>query len=68
MMNLARADYIDYTLVLSTLQYLEKEENHIPWASAFNNLAYITRRLFAEDLTLLKVTFYLRYRLDKKEI
>lgn len=55
MLNLARADYIDYNLVLSILQYLENEENHIPWASAYNNLAYITRRLTGEDLKHLKV-------------
>lgn len=43
-LNLARAGIVDYWQALSVLQYIEKEENYIPWLSAFNNLLYISRR------------------------
>lgn len=44
-LNLARADYVDYTLALQTVQYLEQERHYLPWLAAFNNLAYVYRRI-----------------------
>lgn len=54
-LNLARADYVNYTLALETVQYLEKESNYIPWLAALNNLAYVYRRIEAKDLGEYKV-------------
>lgn len=49
-LNLARAGMVDYWQALTVIQYLEKEENYIPWLSAFNNLLYISRRFTNAEL------------------
>lgn len=49
-LNLARAEYVEYYQALSIAQYLENEENYIPWLAAFNNLVYISRRLPSDGL------------------
>lgn len=49
MLNLARADYANYTLALETVQYLEKEAHYIPWLAALNNLGYVYRRIGNAD-------------------
>lgn len=56
-MNLARAKWIDYYQALSVVQYLEKEENFIPWTAAFENLNYISQRL--SDAELVKYKKYI---------
>lgn len=53
-MNLARAGIVDYWQALTVIQYLEKEENYIPWLSAFNNLLYVSRRFTESELTKYK--------------
>ncbi|KAL6443889.1 hypothetical protein ACFW04_001722 [Cataglyphis niger] len=44
LMNLARADYIDYKTVISALKYLNRERNYIPWRALYNNLPYLNNR------------------------
>lgn len=44
LMNLARADYIDYKTVISALMYLNRESNYIPWRAFYNNLPYLDNR------------------------
>lgn len=53
-LNLARAGIVDYWQTLSVIQYLEKEENYIPWLTAFNNLVYVSRRFNDAELTKYK--------------
>lgn len=55
-LNLARADYVNYTLALGVVQYLENETNYIPWLAALNNLNFVSTRLSAENLTLYQVS------------
>lgn len=42
--NLARANYVEYDLLIKALAYLENETNHLPWKAFFNGLSYIYRR------------------------
>jgi aminopeptidase N len=49
LMNLARADYIDYRTVLSALTYLEKENSYFPWRALFNNLPYLNNRFAGRE-------------------
>lgn len=39
--NLARAGKLNYTIPLALTQYLEKENDLVPWYSAMNGLNYI---------------------------
>lgn len=50
LMNLARADYIDYKTVISAAMYLEKEDNYLPWRAFFNNLPYLNNRFAGRDI------------------
>nr|XP_022316112.1 glutamyl aminopeptidase-like [Crassostrea virginica] len=43
--NLARAGYIDYTIPLNLIKFLDKELNHLPWESAYNGIGYISDML-----------------------
>nr|CAD7197139.1 unnamed protein product [Timema douglasi] len=43
--NLARAGYVDYTLVLQMVKYLERETDYVPWYAAFNGLNYVDKRM-----------------------
>ena len=49
LMNLARADYIDYETVISATMYLKKENNYFPWRAFFNNLPYLNNRFIGRD-------------------
>ncbi|KYN33599.1 Aminopeptidase N [Trachymyrmex septentrionalis] len=49
LMNLARADYIDYETVISATMYLERENNYFPWRAFFNNLPYLNNRFVGRD-------------------
>lgn len=53
-LNLARADYIDYYQALNVVQYMEKEDNYLPWTAALQNLNYIARRLSNDELVKFK--------------
>ncbi|KAM0729596.1 Aminopeptidase N [Formica fusca] len=44
LMNLARADYINYKTVISALMYLKQENDYIPWRAFYNNLPYLNNR------------------------
>lgn len=50
LMNLARADYIDYKTVISATMYLQKEDNYFPWRAFFNNLPYLNNRFAGRDI------------------
>nr|CAD7587584.1 unnamed protein product [Timema genevievae] len=43
--NLARAGYVDYTLVLQMVKYLERETDYVPWYATFNGLNYVDKRM-----------------------
>ncbi|XP_011870129.1 PREDICTED: uncharacterized protein LOC105563274 [Vollenhovia emeryi] len=76
LMNLARADYIDYKTVISATMYLEKENNYFPWRAFFNNLPYLNNRfagreiehLYKKWLTLLIEGLYTRLGFEDREI
>lgn len=55
MLNLARAEYVNYTLALDAVQYLETESHYLPWLAALNNLVYVYRRIEAKDRDVYKV-------------
>jgi len=42
--NLARANYVEYDLLIKALAYLGSETNHLPWKAFFNGLSYIYKR------------------------
>lgn len=42
--NLARANYVEYELLMSASIYLKQETNHLPWKAFFNGLSYIYER------------------------
>lgn len=54
--NLARANVVNYTVALSTIQYLEKEVHYLPWLAAYNNFGFIVNRFNAKDSSLIKVS------------
>lgn len=47
-MNLARADYIDYSVALDGLKYLVEETHYVPYKAALNALAYLTKRFTSQ--------------------
>ncbi|KYN14240.1 Aminopeptidase N [Trachymyrmex cornetzi] len=49
LMNLAKADYIDYETVISATMYLKRENNYFPWRAFFNNLPYLNNRFVGRD-------------------
>ncbi|XP_039306626.1 uncharacterized protein LOC105193936 [Solenopsis invicta] len=50
LMNLGRADYIDYNIVITATMYLAKEDNYFPWRAFFNNLDYLNKRFTGRDI------------------
>ena len=40
-LNLAEAGILDYEVALNLTQYLEREEDYLPWDSALSSLSYI---------------------------
>ena len=44
LLNLARANLLDYTIALDGLQYLKQETSYLPFKAAFTSLDYLTRR------------------------
>lgn len=49
-MNLARADYIDYKTAISTTMYLKREIDYLPWRAFYNNLPYLNNRFRGRDI------------------
>lgn len=57
LMNLARANYVNYGIAVSATEYLIKERDYLPWRAFYNNLPYLNRRLLGTDMEdLYKVT------------
>lgn len=57
-MNLARADFLDYTVALDVTKYLKHEREYVPWKTAISNLFYIDSMLTRlPDYHLMKVIF-----------
>lgn len=55
-MNLARADFLDYTVALDVTKYLRHEREYVPWKTAISNLLYIDSMLIRlPDYHLMKV-------------
>lgn len=55
-MNLARADFLDYTVALDVTKYLKHEKDYVPWKTAISNLLYIDSMLTRlPDYHLMKV-------------
>jgi len=50
LLNLARANYIDYNTAISATMYLKKENNYFPWRAFFNNLPYLNNRFAGRDI------------------
>lgn len=49
LLNFGQAGLLDYKLVLNILEYLKKEDNYLPWYSAFNGLSTLAIRMGAEN-------------------
>lgn len=50
LLNLARADYVNYDTALSATKYLSKEENHLPWKAFFNAVAFLNQRFDGHEI------------------
>jgi len=48
--NLARSGVIDYEIALNLTQYLEKEEEYVPWSTATRVLGYIDSMLIRTEI------------------
>lgn len=44
-LNLARAGLLSYTVPLTLIEYLDKEDDFIPWYSLINSMSYMIKRL-----------------------
>uniref|UniRef100_A0A6E8VGX6 Aminopeptidase n=3 Tax=Anopheles coluzzii TaxID=1518534 RepID=A0A6E8VGX6_ANOCL len=47
--NLARAGEVGYDVALSLMQYLERETEYIPWATAYNALLHLDRMFSSHE-------------------
>uniref|UniRef100_A0A182TGE8 Aminopeptidase n=1 Tax=Anopheles melas TaxID=34690 RepID=A0A182TGE8_9DIPT len=47
--NLARAGEVGYDVALSLMQYLERETDYIPWATAYNALQHLDRMFSSHE-------------------
>lgn len=64
LMNLARADYLDYNVALDGLSYLIEETHYVPYKAALNALAYLTKRFAGqkyEDLYKVSVISFFNH-------
>nr|XP_034185421.1 putative aminopeptidase-2 [Osmia lignaria] len=49
LMNLGRAEMVDYDIVFSATQYLTQETDYIPWRAFFNNFNYLHKHMQERD-------------------
>ncbi|XP_033211856.1 aminopeptidase Ey-like [Belonocnema kinseyi] len=49
LLNLARANLLDYSIALEGLQYLKNETSFLPFKTAFTNLDYLIRRFSGQE-------------------
>ncbi|KAF3426305.1 LOW QUALITY PROTEIN: hypothetical protein E2986_13349 [Frieseomelitta varia] len=49
LLNLARADLLDYSTALDGLRYLTRERDYLPFKAAFSALTYLDQRLSGEN-------------------
>lgn len=57
--NLARANLLDYDIVLNLTQYLERESEYLPWSTTFSSISYISEMMArSSGYGLLKVYYY----------
>lgn len=49
LLNLARADLLDYQTALDGLRYLMRERDYLPFKAAFSGLTYLDQRLSGEN-------------------
>jgi aminopeptidase N len=59
LLNLGRAGYLKYEMILDGLLYLKREMDYLPFKAAFNSLEYLNRRFSGHaEHTLFKVYFF----------
>ena len=49
LLNLARADLLDYQTAFDGLRYLTREKSYLPFKAAFSALTYLDQRLSGEN-------------------
>ena len=49
LLNLARADYIDYDIALDATKYLVRETGYLPWKAYFTGTAYLSQMFDANS-------------------
>ncbi|CAL7935733.1 unnamed protein product [Xylocopa violacea] len=49
LLNLGKAGRVNYSIVLSAMQYLRNETNYIPWRAFFNGLTYLQKQFEERD-------------------
>ncbi|XP_034944909.1 uncharacterized protein [Chelonus insularis] len=50
LLNLARADYISYDLVLTGMQYFSNETSNLPWRALLNGISFLYDRFDGQDI------------------
>lgn len=49
LLNLARANLLDYNIAFEGLQYLKNETSYLPFKAAFTNFDYLIRRFSGQE-------------------
>lgn len=67
LLNLAKAEKVDYETVFKAMQYLRKEKSYLPIKSAFNALDHLIKKFsgsFDEELfnVSLSLVIFLRFK------
>ncbi|KAF7996068.1 hypothetical protein HCN44_009853 [Aphidius gifuensis] len=50
LLNLARANYVAYSIALSATEYLIQTTDYIPWRAVFNGFTYLNKVLAGKDI------------------
>lgn len=50
LMNLAKAGYVSYDLVFSATEYLQYEEDYLPWRAFYNGLTYLHNKFEGQEI------------------
>jgi len=65
LMNFARADYINYKIVIPALRYLTRENHYLPWRAFYNNLPYLNNRFRGRSIEELYKVRIIERKRDK---
>lgn len=67
--NLARGGYIDYSIPLNLIKFLDTELNHLPWESACTGIEYISDMLqTGASFSLLRVRDLYRFIFENVQL